>query len=89
MGKAPGRYNLYLGGDVRGQRLNRLYRENIDEAGILAALEPLFAAVRAASAVPARASVTSPSAPATSRHLLLPHPLLLLPRGSPCLPFPL
>ncbi|WNG48382.1 assimilatory sulfite reductase (NADPH) hemoprotein subunit [Archangium minus] len=44
VGKAPGRYNLFLGGDKRGQRLNRLYRENIDEAGILAALEPLFAA---------------------------------------------
>lgn len=44
VGKAPGRYNLFLGGDQRGQRLNRLYRENIDEAGILEALEPLFAA---------------------------------------------
>jgi sulfite reductase (NADPH) hemoprotein beta-component len=44
VGKAPGRYNLFLGGDVRGQRLNRLYRENIDEAGVLTALEPLFAA---------------------------------------------
>jgi sulfite reductase (NADPH) hemoprotein beta-component len=44
VGKALGRYNLYLGGDVRGQRLNRLYRENIDEAGVLGALEPLFAA---------------------------------------------
>ncbi len=44
VGKAPGRYNLLLGGDVRGQRLNRLYRENIDEAGVLQALEPLFAA---------------------------------------------
>jgi sulfite reductase (NADPH) hemoprotein beta-component len=44
VGKAPGRYNLFLGGDARGQRLNRLYRENIDEAGILEALEPLFAA---------------------------------------------
>jgi sulfite reductase (NADPH) hemoprotein beta-component len=43
VGKAPGRYNLHLGGDVRGQRLNRLYRENIDEEGILAALEPLLA----------------------------------------------
>jgi hypothetical protein len=27
----------------RGERLNRLYRENIDEAAILAALDPLFA----------------------------------------------
>jgi sulfite reductase (NADPH) hemoprotein beta-component len=46
VGKAPGRYNLFLGGDARGQRINRLYRENIDEAGILAALDPLFAAFK-------------------------------------------
>ena len=43
VGKAPGRYNLMLGADHRGQRLNTLYRENIAEADILAALEPLFA----------------------------------------------
>ena len=44
VGKAPGRYNLMLGADHRGQRLNTLYRENIDEAAILAALDPLLAA---------------------------------------------
>lgn len=43
VGKAPGRYNLMLGADHRGQRLNTLYRENLDEAAILAALDPLFA----------------------------------------------
>jgi len=43
IGKAPGRYNLYLGGDGRGQRLNTLYRENIDEPAILAALDEVFA----------------------------------------------
>jgi sulfite reductase (NADPH) hemoprotein beta-component len=43
VGKAPGRYNLMLGADHRGQRLNALYRENIDEAAILAALDPLLA----------------------------------------------
>ncbi len=43
VGKAPGRYNLMLGADARGQRLNRLHRENIDEDGILLALDPLFA----------------------------------------------
>ncbi|MGY1520685.1 assimilatory sulfite reductase (NADPH) hemoprotein subunit [Luteimonas sp. A482] len=43
VGKAPGRYNLMLGADHRGQRLNTLYRENITEAEILAALQPLFA----------------------------------------------
>ncbi|MDH5824019.1 assimilatory sulfite reductase (NADPH) hemoprotein subunit [Luteimonas sp. RD2P54] len=43
VGRAPGRYNLMLGADHRGQRLNALYRDNIDEAAILAALDPLFA----------------------------------------------
>lgn len=41
-GKAPGKYNLYLGADSAGERLNRLYRENIDEAQILADLKPMF-----------------------------------------------
>lgn len=41
-GKAPGKYNLYLGADTGGNRLNRLYRENIDEKRILADLKPLF-----------------------------------------------
>ena len=43
VGKAPGRYNLMLGADRRGQRLNALYAENIDEAAILAHLDTLFA----------------------------------------------
>lgn len=47
VGKAPGRYNLMLGGDALGVRLNRLYRENVDEAAILAALDPLVAAWQA------------------------------------------
>ncbi|MEQ1512789.1 MAG: assimilatory sulfite reductase (NADPH) hemoprotein subunit [Lysobacteraceae bacterium] len=42
IGKAPGRYNLMLGGDHRGQRLNTLYRENIDETTLLDSLDPLF-----------------------------------------------
>jgi sulfite reductase (NADPH) hemoprotein beta-component len=44
VGKAPGRYNLHLGGDRLGLRLNRLYRENIDETEILTVLGQLFAA---------------------------------------------
>jgi sulfite reductase (NADPH) hemoprotein beta-component len=43
VGRAPGRYDLRLGADARGQRLNRRYRENLDEAQILDALEPLLA----------------------------------------------
>jgi len=42
VGKALGRYNLQLGADSQGRRLNRLYKENIDEAGILETLEPLL-----------------------------------------------
>jgi sulfite reductase (NADPH) hemoprotein beta-component len=44
VGKAPGRYNLHLGGGRDGRRLAALYRENLDEPAILAALDPLFAA---------------------------------------------
>ncbi len=44
VGKAPGKYNLYLGGDGKGTRLVKLYRENIGEEQILETLEPLLAA---------------------------------------------
>lgn len=43
VGKAPGRYNLMLGADHRGQRINTLHRENIDETAILAELDSLLA----------------------------------------------
>lgn len=43
VGKGPGRYNLYLGAGFAGDRLGCLYRENVDEAGIIDALDPLFA----------------------------------------------
>jgi len=42
VGKGPGRYNLFLGADQRGQRLSRLVAENLDEAAILARLDPLL-----------------------------------------------
>jgi sulfite reductase (NADPH) hemoprotein beta-component len=48
VGKGPGRYNLFLGGGFAGERLNQLVRENIDEAAILALLEPLLADYAAA-----------------------------------------
>ncbi|TCN88908.1 assimilatory sulfite reductase (NADPH) hemoprotein subunit [Shewanella fodinae] len=43
VGKAPGRYNLYLGASFEGTRLNKMYRENIQEAEILSELDRLFA----------------------------------------------
>lgn len=42
VGKALGRYNLHVGGDGRGERLNVLYRENIDEAAFVAELDGLI-----------------------------------------------
>ncbi|TFI57083.1 assimilatory sulfite reductase (NADPH) hemoprotein subunit [Sphingomonas parva] len=50
-GRAPGKYNLYVGGGFHGERLNRLYRENIGEAAILETLGEMlgrYAAERAA-----------------------------------------
>jgi sulfite reductase (NADPH) hemoprotein beta-component len=44
VGKGPGRYNLYLGSPFDGSRMSKLYGEDLDHAGILAALDPLFAA---------------------------------------------
>jgi sulfite reductase (NADPH) hemoprotein beta-component len=38
-GRAPGKYNLYLGGGFHGQRLNKMYLENVGESAILAALD--------------------------------------------------
>jgi sulfite reductase (NADPH) hemoprotein beta-component len=46
-GRAPGKYNLYLGGGFHGERLNSLYRENIGEAAILETLDQLFASYSA------------------------------------------
>ena len=43
IGRAPGRYTLRLGGDAVGQRLNVIYRDNIDEGAILGVLDELFA----------------------------------------------
>lgn len=42
VGKAPGRYNLYLGASFEGTRLNKMHRENIQEAEILSELDSLF-----------------------------------------------
>ena len=43
VGTAYGRYNLHLGGDREGTRLNRIYKENLDEAAILSELDAVFA----------------------------------------------
>ena len=41
VGKAPGRYNLHIGGNRIGTRIPRMYRENINENEILATIDEL------------------------------------------------
>lgn len=42
VGRSPGLYNLYLGAAFNGDRLNKLYAEDIDKARIVRLLEPMF-----------------------------------------------
>jgi sulfite reductase (NADPH) hemoprotein beta-component len=42
VGTAYGHYNLHVGGDHQGERLNKLFKENLDEAAILYELDSLF-----------------------------------------------
>jgi len=42
VGRAPGIYNLHLGAGHAGQRLNKLYKEALNEEQILEALDPIF-----------------------------------------------
>ncbi len=43
VGTGPGLYNLHIGGDHQGERLNTKYKDSLDEKGILETLEGLFA----------------------------------------------
>ena len=50
-GRAPGKYNLYLGGGFHGQRLNKMHLENVGEQTILETLDEIigrYAAERSA-----------------------------------------
>jgi len=42
IGTAYGYYNLHIGGDRIGERLNKKYKDSLDESGILAELDQLF-----------------------------------------------
>ena len=42
VGTGPGKYNLHLGGDHEGMRLNKIYKESLDEPAILTELGRLF-----------------------------------------------
>lgn len=44
VGRAPGKYNVYLGGGHAGQRLNKLYREAVPRAELKPLLKPIIEA---------------------------------------------
>jgi len=46
VGKAPGKYNLLLGGNASSTRLNRAYREGVKEADLANELRPLLTRFR-------------------------------------------
>ena len=43
VGRAPGKYNVYLGGGFAGQRLSKLFRESVPSAEIKGVLAPVIA----------------------------------------------
>ncbi len=43
VGKGPGKYNMYLGGNLGGTRVPALYKENVDEKTILKEIDGLVA----------------------------------------------
>jgi sulfite reductase (NADPH) hemoprotein beta-component len=42
VGKGPGRYQVWLGGNAAGTRLNRVWKEMVKEADLVAELRPLL-----------------------------------------------
>ena len=44
VGRNPGKYNLYLGAAFDGSRLNKLYRQDVEDKEIAATLRPLLTA---------------------------------------------
>jgi sulfite reductase (NADPH) hemoprotein beta-component len=42
VGTAYGKYNMHLGGDRTGERLNKIYKENMEEEEIVSSLDNLF-----------------------------------------------
>jgi sulfite reductase (NADPH) hemoprotein beta-component len=41
VGKGPGKYDMYLGGNHGGTRVPKLYKDSVDEAGILTEINQL------------------------------------------------
>ena len=59
VGKAPGRYQVWLGGDTAGTRLNRVWKDMVKDADIENELRPAARALRAGTDSRANASAIS------------------------------
>ncbi len=46
VGTSPGKYNMHIGGDNLGTRLNKIFKESLDENAILTELNELFRAYK-------------------------------------------
>lgn len=42
VGRAPGKYNIYLGGGFHGERLNKLYRQSVKDTELVDTLRPVI-----------------------------------------------
>lgn len=42
IGKSPGKYNMYMGAGFSGDRLSKMYKENIGEDEIMDTLTPII-----------------------------------------------
>jgi len=42
VGTSPGKYNMHIGGDHQGERLNKIFKENLEETAILEELDKMF-----------------------------------------------
>jgi sulfite reductase (NADPH) hemoprotein beta-component len=42
VGKAPGKYQIYLGGNESNTRLNKLYKDNVKDTDLASELYPLL-----------------------------------------------
>jgi sulfite reductase beta subunit-like hemoprotein len=42
VGKAPNKYQIYLGGDVTGTRLNRLFKDSVKGEDLMNELKPVL-----------------------------------------------
>ena len=74
VGTGPGRYNLHIGGDNEGERLNKLYKENLGEEEILLEVDNLFGGLCKAADQPGKLLVIMPTTICWQLQSVVSHP---------------